>query len=76
MLPEFVVADGDVKRSASGSITTSWKGYSATYRDDMFRPMNRFTHRHVYSDNCSCPIAEHIGTMALIGLSCACKRTE
>ena len=31
MPPEFVVA-GDVKRSTGGSITTSWNGYSATYR--------------------------------------------
>ena len=43
---------------------------------DMLRPMSRFTHLHGYSDNCSCPIAEHIQAMALIGLSCACKRTE
>ena len=28
------------------------------------------------SDNCSCPIEEHSQTMALIGFSCACKRTE
>ena len=44
--------------------------------NDMLRPMNRFTHRHVLPDNCSCPIAEHSTTMALIGLSCACKRTD
>ena len=40
------------------------------------RPMNRFTHSHVYADNCSCPIEEHSQAMALIELSCACKRTE
>ena len=33
---------------------------------EMLRPMNRFSHRHVYSDNCSCPIEEHNRTMALI----------
>ena len=43
---------------------------------DMLRPMNQFSHRHVYSDNCSCPIEEHSPTMALLGLSCACKCTE
>ena len=43
---------------------------------DMLRPMNRFTRRHVELDNCSCPIAEHSRTMALIELSCACKRTD
>jgi hypothetical protein len=30
--PEFVVAS-DVKRSTGGSITTSWNGHSATYRN-------------------------------------------
>ena len=43
---------------------------------DMLRPMNRFTRRRVELDNCSCPIAEHSRAMALIKLSCACKRTE
>ena len=45
--------------------------------NDMLRPMNRFTHRHVhvYPDNCSCPITEHSRTMASIKLSGACKRT-
>ena len=47
MLPEFVVA-GDVERSAG--LFISLNGYSAAYRTehDMFRPMNWFTHRHVY----------------------------
>ena len=40
------------------------------------RPMNRFSHRHVYSDNCSCPIEEYSQTMALIWLSRACTRTD
>ena len=42
---EFVVA-GDIKRSVGGSITTSWNGYSDTYRTghDMPRPMNRFSY--------------------------------
>ena len=43
---------------------------------DMFRPMNRFTHRHVYLESGSCPIAEHIRTMALIGLSFACIHAD
>ena len=42
----------------------------------MLRPMNRFSLRHVYSDNCSCPIEEHSRTIAVIGLGGACKRTE
>ena len=37
---------------------------------DMLRPINRFSHRHVYSDNCSCPIEEHNRTMALIKSNC------
>ena len=43
---------------------------------DMLRSMNRFSNRHVSSDNCSCPIEEHSRTMALNGSSCACKRTD
>ena len=35
-----------------------------------------FLTAHVYSDNCSCPIEEHSQTIALIGLSYGCKRTE
>ena len=43
---------------------------------DMLQPNNRFTRRHVHSDNCSCPVAKHSRTMALIKLSCACKHTD
>ena len=42
---------------------------------DMLWPMSRFTRHHVELDNCSCPFAEHSRAMALIELSCACKRT-
>ena len=35
----------------------------------------RFSHRHEYSDNCICLIEWHSRTMAVISLSCACKRT-
>ena len=37
-------------------------------------PIIRFS--HVYSDNCNCLIEEHSRTMAVIRLSCACKRTD
>ena len=75
--PEFVV-DSDVKRSTGGSITTVELGKAPPIVPgyEMLRPMNRFSHRRVSSDNCSCPIEEHSQTMALIGFSCACKRTE
>ena len=43
---------------------------------DMLQPVIRFSHQHVYSDNCSCLIEQHSGTMAVIWLSCACKRTD
>ena len=42
---------------------------------DMLRAMNRFSHRHVYSGNCSCLIEEHNQTMAVIGLSGPSNRT-
>ena len=76
--PEFVVA-GDVMRSTGGSITTIEMGTAPPIvpGNYMLRPMNRFTHHHVELNNCSFPIAEHsLLTMALIGLSCACKRTD
>ena len=69
MPPDYVVAGGDVKRSTGGSITTS-------IMYDMLQTMNRFTRGCVELDNCSCPIAEHSRAMALIKLSCACKRTD
>ena len=43
---------------------------------DMLWPIIRFSHRHVYSDNCSCPVELHSRAMAVIRLSCACKCTE
>ena len=42
---------------------------------DLLLLINRFSHRHVYSNNCSCPIEEHSRTMAVISLSGACKHT-
>ena len=55
--PSFSNAEaaGDVKRSARGvSVTTRWNDYSATYRTGYdIRPRIWFSHRHVYSDNCS-----------------------
>ena len=43
---------------------------------DMLRPVILFSHRHVYSDNCSCLIEQHSRTMAVTRLSCACERTD
>ena len=43
---------------------------------DMLRPMNRFSHSHLYSHNCGCPIEEHSRTIDVIGLRGACRRTE
>ena len=43
---------------------------------DMLRPVIRFSHRHVYSDNCSCLIELHSQTIAIIWLSCACTCTD
>ena len=66
--PEFV------QRSAGGSTTTSWNGYSATYRTGAFHALanESIFSRHVHPDNCSCPIEEHSWTMALIGLCTEC----
>ena len=41
---------------------------------DTLQPVIRFSHRHVYSDICSCLIEKHRRTVAVICLSCACKR--
>ena len=74
-MPSFSIAEvaGDVKRSAGGgsllplvemgTVPPSVLGY------DMLRPVIRFSHRHVYSDNCSCLIELHSRTMAVIRLS-------
>ena len=43
---------------------------------DTLQPINRFSHAYSNDYNWSCPIEDHSQTMALIGLSCACKRTE
>ena len=53
-----------------GTAPPSVSGY------DKLRPIIRFSHRHVYSDNCSCLIEQHSRTMAVFWLSCACKRTD
>ena len=59
MLPEFVVVGaGDVKRSAGLPLVEMVTARPIVPEHDTLRPMNRFTHRHVYSDNCSCPIVE------------------
>ena len=70
MPPGFVDA-GDVKRSAGGFITTIWNGYSVTYRTghDMLQPI-----KSIFSPPCI--LGQFASSMALIGLSCACKHTE
>ena len=55
---EFVVA-GDVKRSAAAALSPLVEMGTAppiVPGYDMLRPVIRFSHRHVYSDNCSCLI--------------------
>ena len=44
--------------------------------NDMLWPVIRFSHQHVYLDNCSCRIEQHSWTIAVIWLSCACKHTD
>ena len=57
----WVVVAGDVERATGGSTTTSSieQRHSAPYR---------IVSGHGMLHNCSCPIAEHSRTMALIGL--------
>ena len=76
MPPDYVVAGGDVKRSTGGSTTTSWNGYSATYRTGAWRASVRIgLLTAVYTRTIAVvQFSEHIQTMALMGLSCACKR--
>ena len=63
--PEFVVA-GDVKRSAGGSITTSWNGYShLSANDSIFSPPC------IIVELCIVIVVEHSWSMALI----RCKHT-
>ena len=63
------------KRSAGGVL--KWVQCHPAYRGmTCSSPIIRFSHRHVYSDNCRCLIEWHSGTMAVIWLSCACKRTD
>ena len=80
--PSFLDAEAadDVKRSDGGgsllpliemgTVPPSVQG------NDMLRPVIRFSHRHVCTDNCSCLIEQHSRTIAVIWLSCACKHTD
>ena len=43
---------------------------------DMLQPIIRFSHWHVYVENCSCLIEQHSWPMAVIRLNCACKCTH